>query len=158
LLRAIPRAKGAGEDATGLSQFVLLPRRATAAAAGVPIAPDPDWLDSEYLALRQDWIRSVIGVDPAHVGLEIAAGDSMVPTIQHGDVLLIDTSDQEFAQYGIYVLEIEGERLVKRVQRKLDGSLTLISDNPSYERDFLPTDKAASVRAVGRVVWAGGLI
>jgi phage repressor protein C with HTH and peptisase S24 domain len=82
----------------------------------------------------------------------------MVPTIQHGDVLLIDTSDQEFAQYGIYVLEIEGERLVKRVQRKLDGSLTLISDNPSYERDFLPTDKAASVRAVGRVVWAGGLI
>jgi phage repressor protein C with HTH and peptisase S24 domain len=152
-----PPRRGA-DEAIGLGRFVLLPRRPTAVAAGIPAEADPDWVDSGYLALRQDWIRSVVGLDPAHAGLEVAVDDSMVPTIHHGDLLLLDTSDQAFARCGVYVMEIGGERLVKRVQRKLDGSLTLISDNPGYERDSLPPDKAADVRAIGRVVWAGGLI
>ena len=56
-------------------------------------------------------------------------GESMTPTIQNGDVLLVNTGDNRFHSFGVYVLEVAGERLVKRVQPKLDGTLTLISDN-----------------------------
>ena len=70
----------------------------------------------------------------------------------------LDGSDQSFAQFGIYVLEVEGERLVKRIQRRLDGSIVLISDNASYERDYVPAEGVAAVKVVGRVVWVGGRV
>ena len=69
----------------------------------------------------------------------------MEPRIQDGDLLLVDTTEQQFHSFGVYVLEVGGERLVKRVQRKVDGSLTLISDNTAYEADHVPAAEAANV-------------
>jgi phage repressor protein C with HTH and peptisase S24 domain len=80
----------------------------------------------------------------------------MLPRIHDGDLLLVDTAQQEFRSFGVYVLEIAGERLVKRVQRKLDGSVTLISDNTTYETDHIPAAQAADVTVIGRVLWASG--
>lgn len=149
------RARNGG-DTGELAHFVRLPRRATAAAAGVTSPSQPD--DTEFLALRHDWVRSVIGVDPGLLGLEVAVGDSMDPTIRDGNLLLLDAGDQAFAQFGIYVMEVAGERLVKRIQRRLDGSVVLISDNPRYERDFVPAADVEAVRVIGRVVWIGGRV
>lgn len=45
-------------------------------------------------------------------------GDSMLPTLQPGDVLLIDLRAQPDQRYGIFVLEVEGEDhnpLIKRL-------------------------------------------
>lgn len=141
-------------DETDWSGFVLLPRRAEAAAAGssTPVAPS----GSEFIALRHDWVRSVCGVDPNQLLLETAVGESMTPTIRDGNTLLIDATDQTFRNFGIYVLEINGQRLVKRVQRKHDGSLVLISDNSAYQPDLVERAAADTVTVVGRVVWAGG--
>jgi phage repressor protein C with HTH and peptisase S24 domain len=141
-------------DDTDWGEFVLLPRRPEAAAAGSVTPPAP--LGSEFMALRHDWVRAVCGVEPGKLLLETAVGESMTPTIRDGNTLLIDSTDQTFRNFGIYVLEINGQRLVKRVQRKHDGSLVLISDNSAYQPD--PVDKAAAedVTVVGRVVWAGG--
>lgn len=152
----VPRQRNG--DSGDLSRYVRLPRRATAAAAGLTTPLQPEAADSEYVALRQDWVRSVLGVDPGLVGLEVAVGDSMAPTIRDGSLMLLDGSDQSFAQFGIYVLEVEGERLVKRIQRRLDGSIVLISDNASYERDYVPAEGVAAVKVVGRVVWVGGRV
>jgi phage repressor protein C with HTH and peptisase S24 domain len=145
-------------DVADLARYVRLPRHPTVAAAGSGTAPDATDAEGGYLALRQDWLAEVLGVNPDHVGLEVAIGDSMAPTIRDGNMMLLDTSDHGFGQYGIYVLEIEGERLVKRVQRRLDGSLVLISDNTSYERDSVPADRRGIVRVIGRVVWVGGRV
>jgi phage repressor protein C with HTH and peptisase S24 domain len=82
----------------------------------------------------------------------------MTPTIRDGNTLLIDTTDQTFRNFGIYVLEIDGHRLVKRVQRKHDGSLVLISDNNAYQPDTVDKAAADCVTVVGRVVWAGGTV
>lgn len=141
-------------DGDDWSDFVLLPRRPEAAAAGseTPAAP----AGTAFMALRHDWVRSVCGVEPSSLSLEIAVGESMTPTIRDGNTLLIDTTDQTFRNFGIYVLEINGQRLVKRVQRKHDGSLILISDNSAYLPDHVDKDVADSVNVIGRVVWAGG--
>jgi phage repressor protein C with HTH and peptisase S24 domain len=138
------------------SEFLLLPRRPEAAAAGAktPAAP----AGTAFMALRHDWVRSVCGVDPNKLLLETAIGESMTPTIRDGNTLLVDTSDQTFRNFGIYVLEINGQRLVKRVQRKHDGSLVLISDNSAYLPDPVGKDVADSVKAIGRVVWVGGTV
>jgi phage repressor protein C with HTH and peptisase S24 domain len=135
-------------------QFVLLPKRPKAAAAGAETPQPP--LSSEFFALRHDWVRSVCGVEPDQLILEIATGDSMTPTIRDRNALLIDTTDREFGNFGIYVLEINGHRLVKRVQRKHDGSVVLLCDNPAYQPDVIDKSEAGDVVVIGRVVWCGG--
>jgi len=77
-------------------------------------------------------MKAVVCRSPGDLVLEIAVGESMEPDIHNGDLLLLDTTDQTFRNFGIYVIEVREERLVKRVQRKFDGSLILISDNPIY--------------------------
>jgi phage repressor protein C with HTH and peptisase S24 domain len=141
-------AAGIGPD------FVLLPRRPEAAAAGSE-SPSPP-RGAEFIALRHDWVRSALGVEPEQLLVETALGESMQPGIQHGDLLIVDTSEDRFRSFGVYVVEIGGERLVKRVQPKLDGSVTLISDNAAYETEHIPSAQAAEIRVLGRVIWTCG--
>jgi phage repressor protein C with HTH and peptisase S24 domain len=152
------RASGSAPPSDGgldRRDYVVLPKRPEGAAAGAETPPPPD--DSaEFIALRQDWVRSVLGIDPDRLLVETAVGESMVPTIQNGDVLLVDTGDNRFHSFGVYVLEVAGERLVKRVQPKLDGTLTLISDNLAYEPEHVPAAQGSEVRAIGRVIWTCG--
>ncbi|HEY5300282.1 MAG TPA: helix-turn-helix transcriptional regulator [Acetobacteraceae bacterium] len=138
------------------SQFLVLPKQPEAAAAGsvTPVAPEAE--ASAFVAFGHDWIRKSFGIAPDDLMLETAVGESMSPTIADGDMLLIDSTDRRFREFGVYVLEFSGQRLVKRVQRKLDGSLVLISDNAVYEPERISEDRAAEVKALGRVVWSGG--
>lgn len=150
------RGRTVADGGIDSGRFLLLPKWSEAAAAGAATPPAPR--GSEYIAFRHDWLRSAFGLEPADLTLEIAVGESMMPTIRSGDLLLIDSTDRAFSNFGIYVLEILGERLVKRVQRKLDGSLVLISDNATYEPDQVPPGQVKDVQVIGRVVWAGGAI
>jgi phage repressor protein C with HTH and peptisase S24 domain len=148
---ATETARDTGHQPPG---YVFLPKRPTAAAAGAEAPEQPT--AAEFMALRHDWVRSVFGISPDCLLMETAVGESMLPGIQDGDLLLVDASEDRFRSFGIYVLEVGGERLVKRVQPKLDGSLTLISDNAAYEAEHIPPAQAGDVRPVGRVVWTCG--
>lgn len=139
------------------SRFVLLPRQLEGAAAGTG-NPTPSRPETEYIAFRHDWVRTVFGIEPDDLILETAVGESMQPTIRDGDLLLVDTTDRTVSSFGVYALEIDGERLVKRVQRKLDGTLVLISDNDIYQPDQVTGDMLRTVTVIGRVIWHGGAI
>jgi phage repressor protein C with HTH and peptisase S24 domain len=152
-----PRSSDTSVPHVNPSHFLLLPRRPDTAAAGAGLPPPPPYT-SEYIAFQHEWLRFVFRVDPENLILEIAVGESMQPTIHDGDLLLIDTTDHVVRNFGIYVLEVAGERLVKRVQRKVDGSLVLISDNMAYQADSVPVERVPDVAVVGRVVWGGGVI
>ncbi|MEO9189635.1 MAG: helix-turn-helix transcriptional regulator [Acetobacteraceae bacterium] len=138
------------------SQFLVLPKRPEAAAAGSVTPVPPEAQASAFVAFGHDWIRRSFGIEPQDLILETAVGESMAPTIGDGDMLLVDGTDRRFREFGVYVLEFAGQRLVKRVQRKLDGSLVLISDNAVYEPERVSEDRAPEVKALGRVVWSGG--
>jgi phage repressor protein C with HTH and peptisase S24 domain len=151
------RVRGAGhpfDPGIEREEFILLPKHPESAAAGPESPPPPR--GAEYIALRRDWVRAVFGIEPDRLLLEIAMGESMLPGIQDGDILFVDTTERRFGAFGVYVLEIAGERLVKRVQPKLDGSLTLISDNQGYEPEHIPPAQASDVHVVGRVLWICG--
>jgi phage repressor protein C with HTH and peptisase S24 domain len=154
--RGVPAA-ATTDAALDLRRFVVLPKRNEAAAAGAGTPPPPN-ARSEFIAFGHDWIRDTFALEPNDLLLETAVGESMQPTISDNDLLLIDVTDRKLREFGIYVLEFQGERLVKRVQRKLDGSLLLISDNAIYEAERIPPERAREVVIVGRVVWGGGRI
>jgi phage repressor protein C with HTH and peptisase S24 domain len=142
------------DDRIERDTFVVLPKRPEAAAAGSEAPTPPRAV--EFIAFRRDWVRSVLGIEPDQLLVETALGESMEPVIQNGDLLLVDTTDRRFHSFGVYVVDISGERLVKRVQPRLDGSLSLISDNPAYQIEHVPPDRAETVQVIGRVLWTCG--
>jgi phage repressor protein C with HTH and peptisase S24 domain len=138
------------------ARFHLLPKEAEAAAAGSgqPLADGA----TEFLGFRHDWLRATTHREPRDIILETAIGDSMEPNIGDGDVLLVDTSEGTIGHFGIYVIEMRAERLVKRVQRLFDGSLILISDNSRYQAETISAELAREICVVGRVIWRGGKV
>jgi phage repressor protein C with HTH and peptisase S24 domain len=109
----------------------------------------------DYLAFRREWVRSRLNADPRNLLLIEAVGDSMAPTLEDSDLLLVDLGEPRFRHDGIYVLRREHELEVKRLQRRPDGTLNIISDNPAYEPSIVASD---SIHIIGRVIWsAGGL-
>lgn len=135
--------------------YILLPRYdargSTGAGALVETAEIVD-----HLAFRKDWIRTRLRRDPKNLLLIEASGDSMLPKIADGDVLLIDTSESRVRADAIYAFELSGELYVKRIQRMPDR-LVIKSINPEYEPWEIAGEQAAALRVVGQVVWHGGL-
>ncbi|PPQ32731.1 LexA family transcriptional regulator [Rhodopila globiformis] len=133
-------------------QFVLLPKQHD----GVGTHPAAPMFG--FLALHHDWVRTAFGAEPDNLLLEIATDDAMRPTIRNGDTMLVDTADRTLRNGGVYLLQINDHRLARRVQRKHEGSLVLISDNSVYHPDVIDPGAAAHVVVIGRVVWVGGAV
>jgi len=151
----VEAARAAANDSLPRA-YLALPSRAAAAAAGAGL-PEPDHA-VEFFAFRHDWIRTTFDLQPHDVQLITAIGDSMEPGIRHGDLILVDTRQSSFTEFGIYVFEARGERMVKRVQRKFDGTLFIISDNNVYQPEIISSKLAEEIKVVGKVIWRGGSV
>lgn len=79
-------------------------------------------------------------------------GDSMEPTLKKRGEVVVDGNQTRILDDGIYVIQSEGQIFVKRVQRNLDGTLTLLSDNKHYPPMHVPKAMMPSLRVLGRVV------
>jgi phage repressor protein C with HTH and peptisase S24 domain len=135
---------------------VQIARYNARAAAGPGALLDPATI-IENISFSADWVRTVLRRNPAHLALIECSGDSMEPTLRDGDVLMVDTSVTEVQSSRIYVLDVDGALLVKRIQRMLNGSYRVISDNPRYEAEVIEPSARAPLRIVGEVVWQSGL-
>ncbi len=82
----------------------------------------------------------------------------MRPTIAEGDVLLVDTNITNVRDSAIYVLQLGGVLLVKRLRIRLDGGVDVISDNPAYPVESVAQRDLDRLEIAGRVVWHGGLV
>lgn len=135
--------------------FTKLPRYDVEAAAGAGAAVHSEQI-VDFLAFDTDWLQRVMRVDPKRLVLITALGDSMTPTIRDGDLLLLDMSIDRVRDNAIYALRIGDALVVKRVQRRLDGGMRIISDNAVYPADDVAARDATDLQIVGRVVWHGG--
>ncbi|MGZ0190249.1 MAG: XRE family transcriptional regulator, partial [Alphaproteobacteria bacterium] len=134
--------------------FVLVPRYDVQASAGAgALAAQEDIVD--YMAFRDDWVRRRLRVNPANLALIEADGDSMNPTIQTGDLLLVDRGVRQFVDDAIYVILLGEFLSVKRLQRKFDGALDVKSDNPAYDTQVVAQGAANLLNIAGRVIWFG---
>ena len=133
--------------------MILVPKLAIGASAGAGASIDGEAVEGE-VAFDPKWLRE-LGADPRALTIIRVEGDSMAPTLNDGDDILVDGGDAAARlRDGIYVLRMDDVLMVKRVARAPGpGRISVISDNPHYRSwDDLPM---ASVQLVGRVVWTG---
>lgn len=115
----------------------------------------PGGLADDDRRLRDNWLDPAIlaslGVGPDAAAMLPARGESMLPTIQDGDMMLVDESDRRPGRRdAIFVIRLDGALMVKRIAL-VDGVLAITSDNPDFPA--IPPRRPAEVDIVGRVVW-----
>ncbi len=79
----------------------------------------------------------------------------MTPTLNPGDLVLVDTQDKN-ADDGLFVVSLDNGPCIRRLQRLPGRQVRIICDNPHYER-LTVNSASGALRVLGRVAhcWAG---
>lgn len=134
-------------------ELCVVPRLALGASAGAG-ALDQSEAAAGALAFDARWLRA-LGGRPEMLSLIRVDGESMTPTLNDGDDIMVDRSDGAGRlRDGIYVLRMDDVLMVKRLAlTPRRGRIAIRSDNPLYPA-FEDVDPR-TVMIVGRVIWAG---
>ncbi len=150
-------AEIAGEVAFGDAQaleddFAMVPVIDARASGGDGSLPGPEE-PIYYNAYRRQWLSAVTTASAERLVVIEVNGDSMFPTVAHGDHILIDPTQTRIGTDGIYVIRKRGTVHVKRVTVSMGtDSVVIKSDNTVYETETVHPD---DVEVIGRVVWLG---
>lgn len=137
-----------------LNEFVFIPRYNLKASAGHGASTDGE-KPVFSMAFRKYWIDNYLRADPHDLSVISVKGDSMKGVLEDRDVILLNHAERN-PSAGLYVLRLDGDLIVKQVQRLPGGILRVTSANTAYEAfdvdiNHLPTD----FEIIGKVVWFG---
>lgn len=133
----------------------FLPLKASA-GGGAAVLQESRGIDLDMDALA----AKVFRVRRKHIRLMEIKGESMLPTLAHGDFVVIDTSqpmaDDEPADDKVYVVSINGDLYVKRALWIDAETLEWRSDNDElqYAPIVLRRHELNGVQVIGRVIWS----
>lgn len=110
-----------------------------------------DWVESEPVAFDLAFIKVITRSPPNCLKLVAGIGDSMYPTLNWGDAILVDTTDKQLSkQDGIYWINLYGAAGIKRLRAVGPGRVLVKSDNPGVDDQEVD---AADLRIEGRAIW-----
>jgi Peptidase S24-like len=153
LVRVGPRSMVV--DAPAGEDYVLIPRYTEVWAEGGAAGIIPgDEQARDWIAFNRAWVQTELAGTPKDFFAIHVRGESMAPTLQPGDLIVVDKRDNAFAFEAMYVLRLGQTLVVKRV-RKGPGTLELISDNAAYGKQEvrMETVQPGDLQPLGRVVW-----
>ena len=143
-------------------EYIPVPLHEALLAAGTGAENGESIIDR--LAFRRYWLKR-INVTASAARLARVAGDSMMPTLFPGDLVMIDTastippitkrSPQDRRRSPIYALAEGAGARIKRIERPSEDQLLLLSDNPDYAPELRTGCDLAELKIIGKVVWWG---
>jgi phage repressor protein C with HTH and peptisase S24 domain len=145
---------GPPEESAMPNGLLSIKRHPVMASAG-PGAIVTEELGKPYFAFDERWLKALTPSGPSSLSIVRVEGDSMAPTLNAGDDILVDLGDcMERLRDGIYVLRIDDALVVKRIAlNPLGRRVTIQSDNPAYP-DW-PDCGLDEINCIGRVIWSG---
>jgi len=147
-LRALRPPSGGEEDGT-----LRVPLHDIRAAAGGGSVPEEAEGGRLSLAFPPALLRRITAAPAGGLKLLSISGDSMSPTLEDGDLVMVDTQRRMPSPPGIFILDDGVGLVAKRVDAIPNSwplALRLSSDNPAYSNYWRRVDE---VHIVGRVVW-----
>ncbi len=151
-----PLPEGSDEDDLD-GRYAYIPQYDAKAAAGLG-SENPHVEIRSTLAFKREWLR-VKGAKPDQLIVIYAEGESMWPTINDGDVLLVDRSRIDPADGQVFVLAGTDGAIVKRLIQGPLGQWVLRSDNDDkeeYPDRYHLRSNGNEHRIIGKVIWRGG--
>lgn len=147
----------------GEDEFARIPVHEATLAAGDGASNGGEVI-IDHLAFKRKWLTR-IGITASNAVIARARGDSMLPLIHCGDLLLIDRSRSEVPVMRraktdqrpspIYAFIDDGHARVKRIERPEKDLAMLLSDNPAFGPEILLGSRIETLEIIGRVVWWG---
>lgn len=136
------------------NELVNVPFYNTFASAGFGAFNDDVYEPDDFVGLSARWLQQR-GLQKNKLAFILTSGDSMTPTIHHGDMLLINRAVTTPRDGQIYVIRSGDQLWVKRVQG-IPGGIRLISDNKEiYAPIELMFEDNANFEVMGQVVFIG---
>jgi SOS-response transcriptional repressor LexA len=98
-----------------------------------------------------------LGINREKTEIIFAQGDSMSPTIEGGDSLLVDHSRREIYDGKIYCIRMEGQLYAKRLQKIPPNIIRIVSDNDKYRCFEIDLSKTPDFdfEVIGEIRWWG---
>ena len=148
LLGGPPQEERAGSGLVSVNRHPVM----VSAGPGALVTQE---LGKPYFAFDERWLKALTPTSPANLSIVRVEGDSMSPTLNPGDEILVDLGDcADRLRDGIYVLRVDEALVVKRLAlHPMGGRVTVQSDNPAYP-DW-PDCGIGDINCIGRVIWAG---
>lgn len=110
----------------------------------------------DHLRLTGTWVRRNLPNVSSTLNLSVisALGDSMMPTFNDGDILLVDTGIKAVDRDGVFVLRANDRLYIKRVRQRIrDGAFEVSSDNSTAGTPE-ELQGREQIDVLGKVVWA----
>jgi phage repressor protein C with HTH and peptisase S24 domain len=137
------------------NEFVAIQYAAVRPSMGGGAIVDTEDRPGRDFHFRRAWIRDRLKAAPSLLRVMAVQGDSMMPTLNDGDVILVDMNQRSPIPPGIFVLHDGMGLVAKRLEHvpfSDPPSLRIISDNAHYTPYECTADE---VNIVGRVRWYG---
>jgi hypothetical protein len=110
-----------------------------------------DYVEAEPVYIDLAFIQAITRAPTHRIKLVTGIGDSMYPTLNWGDAIMIDTTDNALAkQDGIYWINLYGAAGLKRLRTVAPGRVLVKSDNPTVGDQEVD---AKDLRIEGRAIW-----
>jgi hypothetical protein len=145
---------GPADEPVGPNGLVSIKRQPVGVSAGPGAIAGPEF-GKPYFGFDERWLKALTQTPPSNLSIVRVEGDSMSPTLNDGDDILVDHGDAaERLRDGIYVLGVDEALIVKRLAlNPLGRRVTVQSDNPAYP-DW-PDCGLDEIHCIGRVIWSG---
>lgn len=105
------------------------------------------------IGFSQEMLSGITNARNEELAVIRVRGDSMLPTLMDGDMMLVDTTKRNTNYDGMFILRYDDVLRVKRIDlNPSNRKLWVKSDNPAY--DPFEVDRS-DLDVIGRVVWIG---
>jgi phage repressor protein C with HTH and peptisase S24 domain len=112
--------------------------------------------DQEPATYRLSWFQKY-GMNPTKVRRFRVSGNSMEPQIFAGNTILVNTDETNIVDGKTYAIRYGDELRVKKMYRRLDGTIILRSLNPEYKDEEIAPELAEEhIAVIGRVRESSG--
>lgn len=137
-------------------EFVIVPRFDIHVACGNGHVVYEEMPMEQGAAFRSDWVKRE-GLYLRNLATVRATGDSMEPSIYPGDALLVDRAQTQVQDGRVFLLRFGDEVRVKRLFKRADGGLRIVSDNGGkYPEEVVTAAEMEHIEIIGRVVHKSG--
>lgn len=140
---------------SGGAHIATIPSIAIESSKGGSTVITDDAAEKAY-SFHESWLKEELGVNSKDLRVIYVRGDSMQPTLQENDMVLVNTTHKTPSPAGIFVLFDGIGLMIKRLEfASKDPSDTtpmvrILSDNPQYGQYERPLSE---INIVGRIIW-----